>query len=389
MAESTLSLNFPELQKEVSDRGLGWGRTIGSLSAEQLELVQSIINSGLRQFLFPPPLGGRSHRWSFLSPVTTMMAWTDIAVDSVVTITSATVTGVYNAGTGKTTLTSSVASFVSADVGKSVVITATGTFTASSYSSSTILLVTGDATCSVKQFTVDGRTVLVSNTGKFYWNMVGKSIAITTTGTFPICTYTSVTQISVTGDARCTAKTFAITGNGTYDLPDNIGYVVDWLTFEAGVGYPPIQLVDESQIRELQEEGTSTGQPRYAAVRAKAPTGTIGQRYEIVFWPTPSSNYTLYYSGIYFPDAPSGTQYPMGGMPHAETILQSCLAIAEQREDQTRGVQYALFLERLAASIEYDISLEPDFLGYNGDPGTSRITVHREGDFYYDGTKLE
>ena len=49
-------------------------------------------------------------------------------------------------------------------------------------------------------------------------------------------------------------------------------------------------------------------------------------------------------------------------------ILQSCLAIAEQRFDDNDGPQYKRFIERLAASIIHDRNVStPDYFGYNGD----------------------
>ena len=61
--------------------------------------------------------------------------------------------------------------------------------------------------------------------------------------------------------------------------------------------------------------------------------------------------------------------YPLGGMQHGETILESCLSIAEQRlNDGQKGQHWQQFMTRLAASISYDRrSFTPGFLGYNAD----------------------
>lgn len=50
------------------------GRTYSSMAAADQAIVDSVVNRGLRQFYFPPPLQGeaRSHTWTFLRPVETL-----------------------------------------------------------------------------------------------------------------------------------------------------------------------------------------------------------------------------------------------------------------------------------------------------------------------------
>ena len=55
---------------------------------------------------------------------------------------------------------------------------------------------------------------------------------------------------------------------------------------------------------------------------------------------------------------------------HGETIIASCLAVAEQMIDEFNnpGKNQARFIERLAASISYDRrNMLPDGFGYNAD----------------------
>jgi hypothetical protein len=69
------------------------------------------------------------------------------------------------------------------------------------------------------------------------------------------------------------------------------------------------------------------------------------------------------------PDKLSTTKpYPLGGMVHAETIKESCLAIAEQNSDDTEGLHKNKFYERLIASIDHDKTMNGvRNYGYNGD----------------------
>jgi hypothetical protein len=70
MADSTLSVTYNELAASVG-RFMGYGATSGDFTADQLADVVRAINSGYRQFL-SPMVSGRSHTWSFLSPVTSL-----------------------------------------------------------------------------------------------------------------------------------------------------------------------------------------------------------------------------------------------------------------------------------------------------------------------------
>lgn len=56
-----------------------------------------------------------------------------------------------------------------------------------------------------------------------------------------------------------------------------------------------------------------------------------------------------------------------GGQLHSETILQSCLAVAESRKEDTIGPQNQRWMERLRASISRDRVNGPAFGGYMGD----------------------
>ncbi len=71
MAESSLSIGFPELQVEVGDF-LGYGRTSGSWSVAQEALIDSIVQSGVRRVYYPPSTGEgvSGYEWSWLQPTT-------------------------------------------------------------------------------------------------------------------------------------------------------------------------------------------------------------------------------------------------------------------------------------------------------------------------------
>lgn len=75
MAESTLSIQYSELQREVA-RFAGWDRTPANWATDNTTDFGDILKAGLRQFYYPPALepGQPRHEWSFLRPVGSISA---------------------------------------------------------------------------------------------------------------------------------------------------------------------------------------------------------------------------------------------------------------------------------------------------------------------------
>lgn len=166
-----------------------------------------------------------------------------------------------------------------------------------------------------------------------------------------------------------------------YDAPDSFGGMVSPFTFAtADTGYFALTKVSEAQIRVWQQSGgaSTSGPPRYFAVRPRDSGGTTGQRHEFLFWPTPDGVYTLQYTHMaLISKISTGAPYPLGGMAHCETILESCLAVAEERHDGEKGIHAAAYVERLAASIALDINTQGvDSFGIAGDGGEVRMFRH-------------
>lgn len=76
MPESTLALSYPALKSEAG-LFLGYGRGVPddrAWTTRQSSLLDSVVQSGLRQFYYPMPMdqGGQSYEWSFLRPTRTL-----------------------------------------------------------------------------------------------------------------------------------------------------------------------------------------------------------------------------------------------------------------------------------------------------------------------------
>ncbi len=155
-------------------------------------------------------------------------------------------------------------------------------------------------------------------------------------------------------------------------LPDDFGGLEGEVTVLAAGSqvYAPVALTGEGMIRELYSaDPTKTGRPERVAIRPLKGTSVgKGQRFDLFVFPTADQAYTLQFQYYILPDYLSDAfPHTYGGMAHAETILESCLSIAEQRLDDRATVHSMKFQERLAASISLDRRNKPQKLGYNRD----------------------
>ncbi len=181
-------------------------------------------------------------------------------------------------------------------------------------------------------------------------------------------------------------------GVATVALPDDFGGFEGTITVLSTTGQVnwPIHLYNEGQIREAYSMNpTITGRPLQAALQPlKGTTGTTGQRFQLFFFPVPDQSYTIQFQYYLLTDYINGTiSYAYGGMAHAETILESCLAIAEQRIDGSQTVHSSQFLQRLAASIGKDRQSKAQTLGYNRD-GSDNLGRYDRRWFHYDDNIL-
>jgi hypothetical protein len=171
------------------------------------------------------------------------------------------------------------------------------------------------------------------------------------------------------------------------NLPDDFGSVDGNITVLSTASVSqPWQIVwrHEATIRQMYSvTPLLTGPTMYASIiPLKGTTGTQGQRFQLLVFPLADQDYTLQMTYYLNADCLTGAYpYAYGGAPHVETILESCLKIAEERMDDSSTVHAMKFQERLAASISMDRRLKPQSLGPNldksdGQPYWSREWIH-------------
>jgi len=155
-------------------------------------------------------------------------------------------------------------------------------------------------------------------------------------------------------------------------LPDDFGGFEGQITLQALTSqlWWPLDIRNEGDVAQYYSETpTATGRPWMAALQwLKGTAGTQGQRAQLWLFPKADTDYTLGFQYYLLPDYLDGSfPFPYGGMQHAETILESCLAVAEQRLDDATSVHTMKFNERLMASISADRVNKPQLGGYNAD----------------------
>ena len=191
---------------------------------------------------------------------------------------------------------------------------------------------------------------------------------------YEISTRDSGTQITLATaylGATETAATY-IVDQRDYDLPDNFGSMRKDFTYPSGAYYGQFTRTDELTIRSMRNAPTILAYPSLYAIRGKLTAGTsVGQRFEVMFYPAVNVDVTVDYVYSVIPDNLSASiLYPYGGAKHAETLFESCIAVAEERyKDNGSTTHQNAFVKRLGASMEFDKDdFSPSILAYNNDP---------------------
>lgn len=165
----------------------------------------------------------------------------------------------------------------------------------------------------------------------------------------------------------------------TSDLPDDFGNM-------AGIAfyYPqstmrvPIAITSIGGMQALKSRSEEEGTPTFACIRYKESDGTNGHRSEVVWWKTPDTDYTLSYTyEAYTGKLTEDRPYPLGGMRYSEVIVESCLAIAEQRANDEKGLHTDLFNRLLASAVEMDRRYSAKYYGQMGSPDTVHPKTRR------------
>lgn len=174
-----------------------------------------------------------------------------------------------------------------------------------------------------------------------------------------------------------TTDTRASGGTAAANVPmeDGFGGMAGPVSFYLDYRWLPLETVTASRMRDLRQySGQSASKPQALAivqVDEAQMAADKGTRWYMYLWPTPDQAYQMMFSYHLLPPAWDGSAddtYPFGGMTVSEAILQSCLAITEQRANDTLGIHTELYQKALIEAIKAEgVNQSPQILGYNGD----------------------
>jgi hypothetical protein len=156
-----------------------------------------------------------------------------------------------------------------------------------------------------------------------------------------------------------------IGGVDTYELPEDFDALYRPITFTLNTGrYGRVTKTSYAKLMIEKSFNTLNSSPLICAIIPETATTTIDQHKKIVFWPLPDGEYQLNYSYICMPPKPvNNTDVFLGNAKTDEALLQVCLAVAEQEQDEVIGVQSKLAAEAVQALILNDSTDAPDTVG--------------------------
>lgn len=184
----------------------------------------------------------------------------------------------------------------------------------------------------------------------------------------------------------------------TYDMPEGFDG-----SFDGDIHYKtdqnnlwaPIKVTSATVLRAKKQTYRENDRPLYASTQPKSLDATVGQRWQITFWPSPNAEWTLYGRYKLRPQPIDGTnEYPHGGTAMSEVYLESCLAVAEKRFVEDTKIHQEEYSRLIKQAIDNDAdSFSADYLGYNRDRSdegadyywrNNRAIHSVEGVTYYD-----
>jgi len=371
ISNANLGITRTELRGEVG-RFLGYGRTWANLNDTAKEDLDSIIRRGLRQFYSPPPLTGKSHEWNFLRPTMDLTLEADKVkanVTIVVTNTTVASTGTATESSGATAW-STFADYILSFDGNSYIGTelTSGGNVAGFRPDSSVINTTAKSVTQTKSYIMP----------QDFGGVVGDLVYHDESAQIPVrvlneSRWSEIRAMEPTRKGRPQYVCFVPASSPESDknLPNQ---------WQAKFYPHPDKTYNlRLQFLQLQEEyfnqgtvngtvaadstavgfGTTTYLPVWAADSIFAYVDSAGANQEVEVASATQRTLVLKSNPPVASAAGISTwklipnRFP-GGQQHSETILSSCLAVAEEYAETPSTRYRQLFQERLAASISID-----------------------------------
>lgn len=173
---------------------------------------------------------------------------------------------------------------------------------------------------------------------------------------------------------RIDSKITTVSNTCLYELPDDFVSLVGTFQFGADQTYKPLSEVSVDMIRDWKAVNDYNSYPTHFAIAAGNYHAETGQSWEVLFYPTPDSAYTLHFAYRFYPPKLSATtDVPAGPLDVQECIRQFCLAEAETYLDEKTDVQDIKAKELLGTAVRNDLKRQPKTLGYYGQPAAAAM----------------
>lgn len=391
-SNSNLGITRTELRGEIG-RFLGYGRVWANLNDTAKEDLDSIIRRGLRQFYSPPTIAGKSHEWNFLRPTMDLTLEADVAKTGV----TLSVTNDDGALTGSASSATAWSSFTDFDLSISGVF-----YRGTSYTGSGPYVANYDPSSTSPTGTKDVTQVKTYVMPHDFGGVVGDLIYHDESAKVPVrvlneTRWSEIRAMEPTRKGRPQYVCFVPANRSEKDknLPAQWQakfYPHPDKTYNIRLQY--LQLQQEYFNQGDTDGQVSTGSktvafqsttylPVWAADSIFAYKGTDGTHREVEV-ATATLRAIVLKENPPVNSASDTTEWKLipnrfpGGQQHSETILASCLAVAEEY-GETPSTQYRqLYQERLAASISIDgQGTTAGILGRNLDRSDSQGTYNK------------
>ena len=144
-------------------------------------------------------------------------------------------------------------------------------------------------------------------------------------------------------------------GTQLMELPIDFGGVIFGATLD--LNNRRLTVISEDRFNALTGGiSSTTGEIQYVSLWKPTQSGVEERRYSLGVYPTPSSDQVVRFRYMREPlMLDDNEEIPWGGDRHSETIMQSCLSVAELFQDDEHGIHWQRFLQRLSFSVAMDL----------------------------------
>ncbi len=116
--------------------------------------------------------------------------------------------------------------------------------------------------------------------------------------------------------------------------------------------------------------------PQKYALRTAKYDRKVGSVKELIVYPTPTARTIINSTYVMTPEKPTGDDhFFIGGPMESETILQCCIAVAENEQDERIGVETKKAIDLIQALIRKDKGVAPDTVGVMRDANISQVSI--------------